>query len=185
MVDGEPVGPGVIGALQIRSSTLFAGYWSPAGLDRRSFHDGWHDTGDSGYLDPDDNVFVMGRTRAIIKRAGALIAPREVEEAADRAGVALGVRFSAAVGVVLDDSDTEALLLLCEVRPGAESLSAIEAALARAVRDAIGIPPTQIRLVAPGTIPLTANGKIRYGELKRRIEAEGLGSAERSPTTAG
>jgi acyl-CoA synthetase (AMP-forming)/AMP-acid ligase II len=185
VVDGEPVGPGVIGALQISSPTLFAGYWSPAGLDRQSFHDGWHDTGDSGYLDTDGTVFVLGRTRSIIKRAGALIAPREIEEAADRAGLALGVRLSAAVGVVLDESDTEAVLLLCEVRPGAEAPSVIEAAVARAVRDAIGMPPTQIRLVAPGSIPLTANGKIRYGELKRRIEAERLDFVERSPTPAG
>jgi fatty-acyl-CoA synthase len=184
MVDDEPVGPGVIGALQVRSPALFAGYWSPAGLDRQSFHDGWHDTGDSGYLDRDGTVFVLGRTRSIIKRAGALIAPREIEEAADRVGLALGVRLSAAVGITLDKSDTEAVLLLCEIRPGAEPASVIEAAVARAVRDAIGIAPTQIRLVASGSIPLTANGKIRYGELKRRLEVERLDSAERSPTPA-
>jgi fatty-acyl-CoA synthase len=177
MVGGEPVGAGVIGALQIRGRAVFAGYWSEGGLDRQTFRDGWHDTGDTGYVDADGTLFVLGRTRAIIKRAGALIAPREIEEAADRVGHALGVRLSAAVGVVLDGDETEALLLVCEVRPDAASLPALEATLAQAVREAVGTPPNQIRLVTPGSIPLTANGKIRYAELKRRIEAEGSPSS--------
>jgi acyl-CoA synthetase (AMP-forming)/AMP-acid ligase II len=177
MVGGEPVGAGVIGALQIRGRAVFAGYWSEGGLDRQTFRDGWHDTGDTGYVDADGTLFVLGRTRAIIKRAGALIAPREIEEAADRVGHALGVRLSAAVGVVLDGDETEALLLVCEVRPEAASLPALEATLAQAVREAVGMPPNQIRLVPPGSIPLTANGKIRYAELKRRIEAEGSPSS--------
>jgi fatty-acyl-CoA synthase len=170
-VDGAPAAVREVGDLQIRGEAVFAGYWTETGFDRETLRDGWHRTGDTGYVDSDGMVFVLGRTRAMIKRAGALIAPREAEEAADRAGLALGVRFSAAIGVAPGTTQQEALVLVCEVRPDA-SPAPLAQVLARAVHDAIGMPPSQIRLVPPGSIPLTANGKIRHAELKRLIESD-------------
>jgi acyl-CoA synthetase (AMP-forming)/AMP-acid ligase II len=169
--DGSPAAVGEVGELEIRGKSVFAGYWTENGIDRHTFDDGWHRTGDTGYLGADGEVFVLGRTRAMIKRAGALIAPREVEEAADRAGAAHGLRFSAAVGASLDPHGTEALVVVCETRPDAPPSEPAVQAVARAVRDAVGIAPSRVHLVPPGSIPMTANGKIRYAELRRRIEA--------------
>jgi acyl-CoA synthetase (AMP-forming)/AMP-acid ligase II len=42
-----------------------------------ALRDGWH-TGDTGYLDDAGRLFVLGRERAMIKRAGGVVAPREL-----------------------------------------------------------------------------------------------------------
>ena len=41
--------------------------------------DGWYRTGDGGYLDADGHLFFRGRMGSVIKSAGTLVTPREVE----------------------------------------------------------------------------------------------------------
>lgn len=55
------------------------------GDDRNSsFIDGWFRTGDIGYVDGDGYVFLTGRSKEMINRAGQKISPREVEEVIDQ-----------------------------------------------------------------------------------------------------
>jgi acyl-CoA synthetase (AMP-forming)/AMP-acid ligase II/thioesterase domain-containing protein/acyl carrier protein len=42
--------------------------------------DGWFRTGDQGYLDAEGYLFLTGRSKEIINRAGEKIAPREIDE---------------------------------------------------------------------------------------------------------
>lgn len=56
---------------------------------------GWLYTGDNGYLDPEGYLFILGRKKALIKRGGSFISPREVEMAADQIP---GVRYNVAIG---------------------------------------------------------------------------------------
>jgi len=80
----------------VRSASLFAGYFDAEEATQRALRDGWLHTGDVGSLDADGHLYVFGRRRAMIKRAGATLAPRELEEAAQTVA---GVRVAAAVGV--------------------------------------------------------------------------------------
>jgi acyl carrier protein len=50
-------------------------------LDKSCFRDGWFDTGDLGYLDPDGYLYITGRSKEVINRGGELISPFEVENA--------------------------------------------------------------------------------------------------------
>jgi len=70
----------------------------------RTFVDGWLRTGDLGYLDGDGDLFLTGRVKEVINRAGEKIAPREVEHALmEHPGVAVAVAFPIADPRLGDD----------------------------------------------------------------------------------
>ncbi|KAK9445892.1 peroxisomal-coenzyme A synthetase [Metarhizium brunneum] len=77
------VGPGVVGRICVRGDPVFPGYLLPDGsFDKSSFNtDGWFDTGDLGYMDSDDYLYITGRSKEVINRGGEIISPFEVENA--------------------------------------------------------------------------------------------------------
>ncbi|OQN98153.1 hypothetical protein B0A48_15985 [Cryoendolithus antarcticus] len=78
---------GSIGRIAVRSSPLFSGYLKDNSIDTSCFtRDGGFDTGDMGYLDEDQYLYITGRTKEVINRGGELISPFEVEEAVVGAG---------------------------------------------------------------------------------------------------
>jgi acyl-CoA synthetase (AMP-forming)/AMP-acid ligase II len=80
--DGKPVPQGERGEVCIRSVALFSGYWNRPDATRDCMtSDGWFRTGDVGYLDPDDYLFIVDRKKDIIIRGGENISCQEVEAA--------------------------------------------------------------------------------------------------------
>jgi fatty-acyl-CoA synthase len=147
------------GEILIRSPYLFAGYFDDEQATARVLRDGWLHTGDTGYLDAQGRLYVLGRIRAMLKRGGAVLAPRELEEAAQQVG---GVRLAAAVGVPNGDG-TEIITLVAESETPSPEL---HARIADAVRMTCGFAPERVLLVAPRTIPRTYNGKVRHAVLR-------------------
>ena len=75
---GEPVGPGELGEIQVRSDSVMAGYL-PDSATAEAFSDGWYRTGDVGYLDADGWLRITDRSKEMIKVRGFQIAPAEIE----------------------------------------------------------------------------------------------------------
>jgi acyl-CoA synthetase (AMP-forming)/AMP-acid ligase II len=74
---GEPLGPGQPGRICVRGGQVSAEY---AGLGRALDDQGFFDTRDDGYLDPDGYLFISGRTDDTIIRGAENIAPAEIED---------------------------------------------------------------------------------------------------------
>jgi acyl-CoA synthetase (AMP-forming)/AMP-acid ligase II len=73
---------GETGEIAIRSAANFRGYWNdPASTAAAFTADGYLKTGDVGYLDPDDYLFIVDRKKDIIIRGGENISCQEVEAA--------------------------------------------------------------------------------------------------------
>jgi acyl-CoA synthetase (AMP-forming)/AMP-acid ligase II len=164
----EPGGIGEIGEILVRGPAVFAGYFEAEEATAETLRDGWLHTGDVGRLDTDGHLYVLGRRRALLKRGGAPLAPRELEEAA--AGVP-GVRMAAAVGLPAPGdaaTETEEIAVAVEADPEAAP-AAIATAVATAVEAAAGFAPEVIVVLAPRSIPRTANGKIRHAALRREL----------------
>lgn len=165
--EGRDVPCGVPGQIVAQGEAVFAGYFDDEAASREALRDGWLQTGDVGTMDENGHLFVKGRARALIKRAGATIAPREIEEVVD--GVA-GVRFSAAVGIEPDGAaGTEDVVVVAEIKTGAAAGRKVAERIDRDVVRAVGARPGLILLVSAGSIPRTANGKIRYEALSRLV----------------
>ncbi|KAJ5551835.1 NRPS-like protein biosynthetic cluster [Penicillium sp. DV-2018c] len=75
--------PEMLGHICIRGSPAFEGYLTPEGnIDTSAFDEsGWFDTGDLGYLDADNYLYITGRSKEVINRGGEIISPVEVEDA--------------------------------------------------------------------------------------------------------
>ena len=158
-------GDGEAGEILVRGEPVFAGYFDAEEATRETLAGGWLHTGDTGYLDAEGRLFVLGRTRAMLKRGGAVLAPRELEEAALLVD---GIKLAAAVGVSSDG--TEEIVVVVETTPQTDS-SAAARDVAQSIQRALGFAPERVLVVGSRAIPRTANGKVRHTELRDAIVA--------------
>jgi 2-furoate---CoA ligase len=64
---------------QLVSDEAFEGYWRRPEADSKAIRKGWYFTGDTGYFDPDGDLFVTGRVDDMIISGGENISPVEIE----------------------------------------------------------------------------------------------------------
>jgi len=80
--DGNKMPQGERGEVCIRTAANFTGYWNNEEATKDAFtDDGYFRTGDIGYLDPEDYLFIVDRKKEIIIRGGENISCQEVEAA--------------------------------------------------------------------------------------------------------
>jgi acyl-CoA synthetase (AMP-forming)/AMP-acid ligase II len=164
---------GEAGEILVQGPTVFAGYVDEPDATRQALRDGWLHTGDSGTLDADGRLYVLGRLRAMINRGGEVIPPREIEEAAL---CVPEVRMAAAVGIVPDSVGSEELVVVVETDAhDAHRPAEVSGAVARAIGRQAGFTPQRVSVVPPSTIPRTLNGKVRYLALRKAVSEGRIG----------
>jgi acyl-coenzyme A synthetase/AMP-(fatty) acid ligase len=78
------VGPDLVGEIVARSERedlFFTEYWRDADATNAVLRDSWLFTGDRGHLDEDGFLYFDGRSKDLIRRAGEMISPVEIERA--------------------------------------------------------------------------------------------------------
>jgi len=78
--DGQPVDPGRVGEILIRSNKLMKGYWKKPEETAEAFKDGWFHSRDMATVDEDGYIYIMDRKSDMIISGGFNIYPREVED---------------------------------------------------------------------------------------------------------
>jgi acyl-CoA synthetase (AMP-forming)/AMP-acid ligase II len=77
---GELLGPNQQGEYWIRGPQRMPGYLNNTKATEESVDaDGWYHSGDIGYIDDDDHVFIVDRVKELIKYKGMQVAPAELE----------------------------------------------------------------------------------------------------------
>jgi|GEM_PF-1232955 len=66
--------------IHVQSRSLMLGYLVNEAIDTTVFHDGWYNTGDLGYIEPDGALHLHGREAEVINISGLKVLPREVED---------------------------------------------------------------------------------------------------------
>ncbi len=162
------------GRLQFRGPSATGGYYRNAAETRRLFEGDWVNTGDLAYI-ADGDLYVTGRTKDVIIRAGRNIHPHELEEGI---GALPQVRKGrvAAFGCADPESGTEQLVILAEPR---ETDTARRDALCEEINaltvDLVGTPPDKVVLAPPNTVLKTSSGKIRRSACRTLYERGAIG----------
>ena len=168
-IDGAQEGEARSGEILVRSRTLFAGYHLAPELDAESMTaDGWHRSGDIGFLH-DGELYVCGRRKELIIVHGRNLYAGDIEALA---GSTPGVKPGRAVALGVPDaaSGSEACVILLEAGSALDADS--EAELARRVRErieaALGLHVARIEVGPVGWLVKSTSGKMsRSGNLAR------------------
>jgi fatty-acyl-CoA synthase len=175
---GRDLGERQEGQLWFRSPSATSGYYRNPEATGELMRDGdWLDSGDLAYWG-EGELYITGRAKDVIIKAGRNLYPHEIEEIAGRVK---GVRTGCVVAFGAPDerTGTERLIVTAEIRD-LTSAKRIEADISRAVDEALGMPPDVIALLRPQSIPKTSSGKLRRSDT-RRLYLEGkLGKKQQS-----
>jgi len=79
--DGTVCATGEVGEVQMRSLALMQGYWRNPEATSDAIGAGWMCSGDMGYFDDENYLFIVDRKKDVIVSGGENIYSREVEEA--------------------------------------------------------------------------------------------------------
>jgi 1-acyl-sn-glycerol-3-phosphate acyltransferase len=159
------------GRVECRGPSVTTGYFGRPEASREMFRRGWLDTGDLGYV-ADGDLFLTGRAKDLIIRAGRNLHPEELEQ---ELGELSGLhREGVAVFASVDPSrGTERLIVAAET--ASVDTEELRTAITRRVVELLGTGPDDVVLVGPGTLPRTASGKIRRAAARQAFESGVLG----------
>lgn len=157
--------PNEVGEIVIRGDSIIEQYLSQSSSSLPANHpfSGFILTGDLGYQDEDGYVFITGRAKEMINRAGEKLSPREIE---DVLNAHLGVEKSAVIGVpdMLYGERVVAYIVPSDMTPSQAQIlhteleRLCETGLSRHKR------PSEIRMVA--SLPVGPTGKVQKHLLK-------------------
>ncbi|MDH3690868.1 MAG: AMP-binding protein, partial [Gammaproteobacteria bacterium] len=164
------------GALQFRGPSATSGYYRNAAATQQLFDGDWLNTGDLAYIAGGD-LYITGRIKDLIIRAGRNIYPHELEEAVgDLEKIRKGC--VAIFGSQDPSSGTERLIVLGETRETQEqSRAELRAEINALITEFVGAPADDVVLAPPGSVLKTSSGKIRRTSCRELYEQDRIGRA--------
>jgi 1-acyl-sn-glycerol-3-phosphate acyltransferase len=173
---GHELGDRRQGRIQFRGPSATSGYYRNDDATRALFDGDWQNTGDLGYLS-EGEIYITGREKDLIIRAGRNIYPTELEEAI---GAIDGIQAGnvAVFGNSDRSSGAERLIVMAESRRRGDNQQAdIKRKIIGMVTDLAGAAPDEILLVPPRSVPKTSSGKIRRQSAKALYETGQAGKS--------
>ncbi len=165
------------GRLQFRGPSTCGGYFRNPEETSRLFDGDWLNSGDLAYIVEGD-IYLTGRTKDIIIRAGRNIYPQELEE---MVGDIPGIRKGSVVAFASNDprSATERLVIVAETSETESRLfEELRSTINALTTDILGTPPDDIVLTGPKTILKTSSGKIRRAANRELYERGWFGKPQ-------
>jgi acyl-CoA synthetase (AMP-forming)/AMP-acid ligase II len=162
---GAPVAVGEVGELCVRGPYLMQRYYKRS-REECFDADGWFHTGDLVRTDRDGFVYFIGRRGAMIKTAGANVAPAEVERAIAKVN---GGLVAHVIGIA-DPDRGQVVAAVVALEDGAEFE---EDVLRERLKDELSVYKIPRRFVAvpSSEIPVMSSGKIDIPRLTRLFDA--------------
>ena len=158
-----------VGELEIRGTSVTPGYYKRPDATAELFRDGWLRTGDLGYL-LDGELVVCGRIKDVIIVGGRNLFPEDIERACGRIE---GVRAGNVIAFGVEGyKGKESVVIVAEVK-GSDHAQ-IRRDIHHRALEVCGVPPRDVMLVRPGTLPKTSSGKLQRAKCREQYLHEEL-----------
>ena len=167
------------GRLQFKGPSATKGYFRNPQKTRALFDGEWLESDDRAYVANGD-VFITGRIKDIIIKAGRNIYPHELEELI---GGIEGVRKGcvAAFPTMDERTGTERLIVLAETRLTDQgAITTMKQRIIEAATTLLDMPPDEVIAAPPRTVPKTSSGKIRRSAARALYESGQLSAKGRA-----
>jgi fatty-acyl-CoA synthase len=158
-----------VGELLLRGTSVTPGYYKRPEATRAMFHEGWLCTGDLAYL-LDGELVICGRIKDVIIVGGRNVFPEDIERAV---GSLDGVRAGNVIAFGVDGyKGKETVVVVAEVKT--DDPDSVRQAIHHAALEVSGLPPRDVMLVRPGTLPKTSSGKLQRAKCRESYLADEL-----------
>jgi long-chain acyl-CoA synthetase len=161
---GAEVPYGNIGILWVKGDNVMLGYYNAPEMTKEMIVDGWLNTGDFAYCDPEGNLVISGRFKDLIIHKGFNIYPPEIENVL----MSHPAVFKAGVIGKEDELTGEIPVAFVAVRQKSPNCEKELKELCRNNLAAYKIPR---HIVCMSDLPMTALGKVDKKKLKKDYEA--------------
>jgi 1-acyl-sn-glycerol-3-phosphate acyltransferase len=166
---GKELPEGEEGSLEFQGPSATQGYYRNPDQTKTLYHDDWLVTGDRAFT-LGGELFITGRSKDIIIKAGRNIYPHELEQAV---GSIDGIRKGCVAAFGCHDcrSGTEKLVVLAESRETDNGkIKQFKTKINKLSLRLLGNPVDDIVIGPPHAIPKTSSGKIRRSACKDLYE---------------
>jgi len=158
-----------VGELEIRGTSVTTGYYNRPDATAESFRHGWLRTGDLAYF-VDGELVMCGRIKDLIIVGGRNVYPQDIEAAA---ATVEGVRAGNVIAFGVEGRHgRESIVVVAECK--APDTEPVRRKVVETVRETVGVPPRDVVLVAPGSLPKTSSGKLQRSLCRARYLDEAL-----------
>ncbi len=158
-----------VGELLIRGTSVTSGYYRRPDATAELFSDGWLCTGDLAYL-VGGELIVCGRIKDVIIVGGRNVFPEDIERAV---GQLPGVRAGNVIAFGVEGyKGKESVVVVAETKESV--LDPIRHAIHTRTVEICGLPPRDVIMVRPGTLPKTSSGKLQRSRCRQLYLEESL-----------
>ena len=162
--DGTCLPRNETGEICVKTPWMARGYIGAPDAGAGVFDDGWVRTGDLGYVDSDDELFLLGRRKDIVIQGGMNVNPGEVVDVITRLE---GVRECAVVGMPHDILGEEVVACLV-----VEDVSVTERQVIEHCHASMDRRKAPVLVRFWKSIPRTALGKVDSEAIRRQLRSE-------------
>ena len=160
---GNRLPPGERGEIVVRGPLVTPGYYKNEAATAEASRHGWHHTGDVGYLDEDNYLYIVDRLKDMIISGGFNVYSAEVEQAL----LAHPAVLDCAVVGLPDDKWGERVTAVLQLHPGHE-VTAEE--IKSFVKARVGSVKTPKQVEVWDDLPRSRVGKVLKTEVKSRLQ---------------
>lgn len=144
------------GTVRVRTPVSVEGYLDDAAQMEMPFHDRYFDTGDTGYVTPENMLVITGRKKEVLNLGGDKVSPRIIEEVLTAFyGVREAVAFTAPNELGIDE------VWALVVYNGMSD----EEGLRKHCQEKLAQTHVPVRFIGVAELPRNANGKIERQRL--------------------
>lgn len=160
--EGKLLSHNECGEIVIKSSLVMDGYYKNIKATQEVSAYGWHHTGDIGYLDAENYLYIVDRAKDMIITGGFNVYSIEVEQALQ---AHMSVQDCAVIGLP-DEKWGERIVAVVQARA---NMNIDTSELTAFVKDKIGSVKTPKHIEVWEDLPRSKVGKVLKGEIKKKM----------------